>query len=79
MSCLLDREQTRHVLLPPFLAYCNLCVINMLPCCKGASNSYVSYDGCYTSMIDYIGLPVERVDSVMHIEIVDDDFECVKT
>ena len=24
-------------------------------------------------MIDYIGLSVERVDSVMHIEIVDDD------
>ena len=45
----------------------------MLPSCKGASNSYVSYDGCYTSMIDYIGLSVERVDSVMHIEIVDDD------
>ena len=45
----------------------------MLPSCKGASNSYVSHDECYTSMIDYIGLPVERVDSVMHIEIVDDD------
>ena len=44
-----------------------------------ASNSYVSHDGCYTSMIDYIGLSVERVDSVMHIEIVDDDFEYVKT
>jgi len=79
MSCLLDREQTRHVLLPLFLAYSNLCAINMLPSCKGASNSYVSHNGCYTLMIDYIGLPVERVDSVMHIEIVDDDFECVKT
>ena len=45
----------------------------MLPSCKGASNSYVSHDGCYTLMIDYIGLSVEHADSVLHIEIIDND------
>ena len=70
---MLDREQTRHVLMHQCLKYCNLCAINMLPSCKGASNSYVSYDGCYTSMIGCIGLSVEHADSVLHIEIIDND------
>jgi len=71
--CLVNREQTRNALLPQFLAYSNLCAINMLPSCKGASNSYVSHDGCYTSMLGGMYLPAEHVDSVLHIDLVDDD------
>lgn len=69
----MDKIQTRDVLLRQLLSDCNLCALDTLPWCKGATNSFVSYDGCSTSMIDYICLPVEHVNSVQHAELVDDN------
>lgn len=71
-SCLLDKVQKRDVLLRQFLYDCNLCPLNTLPCCTGASNSFVSYDERFMSLLDYICLPVEYTHTLQHVEICDD-------
>ena len=50
----------------------NLVSQNSLPMCSGASASFVSYDDAYTSLIDHILLPVERIDTVISCKILDD-------
>ncbi|KAL4223330.1 hypothetical protein ACF0H5_016801 [Mactra antiquata] len=50
----------------------NLCAVNTLPTCMGRDNTYVSYDGCYETMIYHIILPVECIDFLVHCEIADD-------
>lgn len=63
---------TRDRLLSNFLKDCNLCAVNTLPLCRGGNNTYVSYDDQFTSMIDYVCIPVECIDLVLHCEIADD-------
>ena len=50
----------------------NLVSKKSLPMCSGASASFVSYDDAYTSLIDHILLPVERIDTVISCKILDD-------
>ena len=47
--------------------------LNTLPTCVGATASFVSYGDLYESLIDHILLPIERLDTVLSCEILDDD------
>ena len=62
----------RKRLLCQFVADCNLFAVNMHSSCVGPHNSYVSYDDRYTSLIDYVFIPIELFDSVNHCEVADD-------
>lgn len=63
---------TRDKRFMQFLNDCNLFPTNLLNSCYGPSNSYVSYDGSCSSLIDYICMPVESLDLVTHCEVADD-------
>ena len=60
-KCLLDLMRI-HTLL----------AINTLPTCTGATSSFVSYGDLYESLIDHILLPVERLDTALSCEILED-------
>lgn len=65
-------DVSRDRYLTNFIVDCNLCAINCLPMCHGPGNTFVTYDDLYTSMIDYVLLPIECTDLVVHCEIADD-------
>ena len=50
----------------------NLVSQNSLSMYSGASASFVPYDVAYTSLIDHILLPVERIETVISCKILDD-------
>ena len=51
----------------------NLLAINTLPNSIEADFGFRSYDGLYKSLIDYILIPTERLDTVLSCEILEDD------
>ena len=51
----------------------NLLSVNTLPLCTGASTTFVSYSGEYTSLIDHILIRMEKVDLVLTCKVPDDD------
>ncbi|MCG7876973.1 MAG: reverse transcriptase domain-containing protein, partial [Candidatus Thiodiazotropha endolucinida] len=51
----------------------NMVAINTLPTCTGADSSFISYGDLYESLIDHFFLPVERIDTVLSCEIMDDN------
>ena len=55
------------------MSNCNLCHINLLNCCIGATDTYVSYDDSCMSTIDYIVMPFEIIDQITHCEVADDN------
>ena len=63
----------RDNVLRSFMVDCNLCAVNTLDICQGPTNSYVSYDDMYTSLIDYICIPCDNIDFVTNCEIADDN------
>lgn len=62
----------RSTLLHQLLSNNNFLSVNTLPICTGASSTFVSYSGEYTSMIDHILIPAEKVDLVSVCKILDD-------
>ena len=66
-------SNSRLFYLSNFLTDFNLCSINTLDFCSGASTSHVNYNGQSESLIDHIILPVEKVDLVIDCSILDDD------
>lgn len=55
-----------------FINDCSLCAINLLDTCYGSPYSFVSYDDLCYSMIDYVLLPKEILDLIIHCEIATD-------
>ena len=51
----------------------NLLSVNTLLLCTGASTTFVSYSGEYTSLIDHILIRMEKVDLVLTCKVPDDD------
>ena len=47
--------------------------INTLPSCQGASSTFVSYDGAYSTLIDHILVPVELLDIFSSCTVLDDN------
>ena len=68
-SCSLKR---RDVELYRFFNDCNLSAANLLESSFGSVYTYVSYDDEYCSTIDYISMPVEMCDLIVHCEVADD-------
>ena len=66
------RHDRRSVLFHQLLSDNNLLSVNTLPICTGASSTFVSYSGEYTSMIDHILVPAENVDQVSVCKVLDD-------
>ena len=56
-----------------FMSNCNMCPINLLNCCLGATDTSVSYDDSCMSTIDYIVMPVEIIDQITYCEVADDN------
>jgi hypothetical protein len=56
-----------------FVYRCNLVPANTLPLCKGANQTFVSYGNRFLSTIDYILIPVKKIDRIDKCEIFDDD------
>ena len=69
----LRREDRRCTLLSNFLSFNNLVATNTLPCCQGASSTFVSFNGVYGSIIDHILIPVELLDILSSCTILDDN------
>jgi len=46
--------------------------VNMLPLCQGAQDTFVAYDNSYSSLMDYICMPYEHIDLILHCEISSD-------
>ena len=69
----LKGHDRRSNLLQQFLTGNNFVAINTLPLCTGASSTYVSYSGEYTSMIDHILIQIEKTDLVSMCKVLDDD------
>ena len=55
----------------PCLSFNNLVATNTLPCCQGASSTFVSYNGVYGSITDHILIPVELLDILSSCTILD--------
>ena len=66
-------KDTRNSAFSCFLRNTNLVAVNMLPTTQGARMSFVSYDGQHETLLDYILVPVEKADCVLHSEIADDN------
>jgi len=66
------KNSFRNRLLSQFAYDCNLYAVNTHESCIGPSNSYVSYDDRYSSLIDYVFVPTELLYFVTHCEIADD-------
>lgn len=66
------RHDRRSVLFHQLLSDNNLLSVNTLPICTGASSTFVSYSGEYTSMIDHMLVPAENVDQVSVCKVLDD-------
>ena len=69
---LIKRCDRRALLLQNFVACNNLVSANTLPICKGGSDTFVSYNGMFHSMIDHIVIPKECVDTISDCLISDD-------
>ena len=67
----ISSRHSRENILYNFLSDVNYVAANTLPCCRGATCSYVSYDNSSKTLIDCICLPVEMSDLISHTEIVD--------
>ena len=76
---LIKRCDRRALLLHNFLACNNLVFANTLPTCKGANDTFVSYNGMFHPMIDDIVIPKECVDTISDCLILDDDALNVST
>ena len=63
----------RSKLFKQLLSVNNLLSVNTLPLCTGASTTFVSYSGEYTSLIDHILIGMEKVDLVLTCKVPDDD------
>ena len=50
----------------------NISALNASESCMGAKSTFVTYDGRFESLIDYVLIPVEQVNYVTHCEILDD-------
>ena len=67
----ISNHHSRDNILYNFLSDVNYVAANTLPCGRGATCSYVSYDNSSKTLIDCICLPVEMSDLISHTEIVD--------
>ena len=72
-NLLKTRVDSRVQYLKNFLRDTHCTAVNTLPICRGAKNSFVSYDGCHSSMIDYVCLPNDYIDCVSECVILDDN------
>jgi len=58
-QCCSSSIRTRDQLLCKLFADTTIVAVNTLAGCLGAHYSYVSYDGLYNTLIDFIGIPVD--------------------
>ena len=73
-NCLRDNNiNTRDGYFKRFLRDTNFVAVNTLDMCSGAQNTFVSYDNRCETLIDYILVPTECTDAILHCEIVDDN------
>ena len=75
----LKGHDMRSNLLQQFLTGNTFVAINTLPLCTGATSTFVSYSGEYTSMIDHILIQIEKTDLVSMCKVLDDDALNVST
>ena len=75
----LKGHDRRSNLLQQFLSGNNFLSVNTLPLCTGATSTFVSYSGEYTSMIDHILIQIEKIDLVSTCNVLDDDALNVST
>lgn len=73
------RHDRRSTMLHHLISTYNLVSVNTLSVCTGASTTFVSYSGEYTSMIDHILIPAEKVDIISVCKILDDEALNVST
>ena len=71
-SLMNNSPRTCDKLFMQLVSDCNLSAVYTLPLCHGVNNTFVSYGDRYTSMIDYICIPVEYVGLIEHCEIAED-------
>ena len=69
----LNSPRTRDLLLHKFCTDSNVISVNTSHKCTGVDTTYVSYDGKFQSLIDYISVPVEIFDCVEKCIVLDDD------
>ena len=72
-SIIRDNLLSRDRYFAYFMSNCYLCPVNLLNCCRGATDTYVSYDDSCMSTIDYIVTPVEKIDQITYYEVADDN------
>ncbi|KAH3755743.1 hypothetical protein DPMN_190442 [Dreissena polymorpha] len=73
LNCSVLDDKPRSLLLRQFFSDSQNIPVNCLPACNGMKSTFVSYDGVYESVIDYICLSSDCIDLVSHCEILDDD------
>ena len=66
-----DRPDNRSLYFQTFLQEHNLFSVNTSDLCTGANSTFVTYDGRYESLIDYIMIPIEKYRYVSYCEILD--------
>ena len=72
IACFRERADHRSLYFQSFVHDNNMLSLNTSKLCTGANSTFVTYDGRYESLIDYILIPVEKMKNVTYCEILDD-------